>query len=105
MLLRGSPPGAVTFMTIPTLLFALLIALLYGALYHLLRGGGFWRLILYFGLSVLGFAVGHQIGAWRGWTFLTIGSLNLGLASIGSITFLLIGDWLNRVESISQSKV
>jgi len=36
-------------MNIPTLLFALLVGLLYGALYHLLRGGGFWRLLLYLG--------------------------------------------------------
>ncbi len=83
-------------MTLPTLLFALLVALLYGALYHLLRGGGFWRLLLYLGLSILGFAAGHLIGIWRGWLLLPLGPLNLGLSSIGSILVLLIGDWLSR---------
>lgn len=85
-------------MTIPAFLFALLIALLYGALYHLLRGGGFWRLLLFLGLSVFGFAAGHLVGLWRGWVFQPLGSLNLGMSTIGSILFLLAGDWLSRVE-------
>ena len=92
-------------MTIPTLLFALLVALLYGALYHLLRGGEFWRLLLYLGLSVLGFVAGHLIGLWRGWIFLPLGSLNLGLSSAGSILILAIGDWLSRIEGGGKSKV
>jgi hypothetical protein len=92
-------------MTLPTLLFALLIALLYGALYHLLRGGSFWRLLLCLGLSVSGFAAGHLIGLWRGWSFLTLGSLNLGMSSAGSIIFLVIGDWLGRIETRRESKV
>jgi len=86
-------------MTFPTFLFATLIALLYGALYHLIRGGGFWRLILYFFLGILGFAAGHLVGLWRGWFFIPLGSLNLGVSSIGSIVFLVTGDWLSRIEA------
>jgi len=86
-------------MTLPTLLFAFLVALFYGAVYHLIRGGGFWRLILFFGLSVFGFATGHLIGLWRGWTFIPLGSLNFGLSSLGSVTVLIFGDWLSRVEA------
>jgi hypothetical protein len=92
-------------MTLPALLFALLIALFYGALYHLIRGGGFWRLFLYFGLSLLGFAAGHFLGLWREWTFLPLGALNLGLSSLGSILFLVLGDWLSRIEVPQGSKV
>lgn len=80
-------------MTIPSLLLALLIASLYGALYHLLRDGGFWRLLLYLGLSVMGFTVGHLLGLWRGWVFIPFGSLNLGMSSVGSLLLLLVGDW------------
>jgi hypothetical protein len=86
-------------MTVPTLLFALLIALLYGSLYHLLRGGGFWRLVLYLVLSVLGFVIGHLIGLWRGWILMQLGSLNLGMSSLGSLLILVIGDWLSRIET------
>jgi hypothetical protein len=86
-------------MTLPTLLLAILIALFYGAVYHLIRGGGFWRLILFFGLSLFGFAMGHLIGLWRGWTFIPLGSLNFGLSSMGSVMVLMFGDWLSRVEA------
>ena len=85
-------------MTLPTVLFALLIALLYGALYHLLRGGKFWRLALYLGLSVVGFVFGYLIGLWRGWVFMPLGSLNLGMSTVGGFFVLVFGDWLSRIE-------
>ena len=86
-------------MTFPALLFALLVALFYGALYHLIRGGGFWRLLLCFSLSVTGFLIGHLIGIWRDWTFLPLGTLNLGLSTLGSLMLLVLGDWLSRIEA------
>lgn len=86
-------------MTLPTILLGLLIALLYGALYHLIRGGSFWRLLLYLGLSILGFTAGHIVGLWRGWMLVPLGSLNLGLSSIGSMVILLLGDWLGHIEA------
>lgn len=92
-------------MTLPALLFALLIALLYGAVYHLVRGGGFWRLVWYFVLSMVGFALGHLIGLWRGWVWIPLGSINLGISSAGSLLVLLLGDWLSRVETSPQGKV
>jgi hypothetical protein len=86
-------------MTFPALLFGLVVAMFYGAFYHLIRDGGFWRLILYFGLSIFGFVMGHLIGLWRGWIFLPLGSLNFGLSTLGSVIILLLGDWLSRVEA------
>jgi len=55
--------------------------------------------MLFFSLSVFGFAMGHLIGLWRGWTFIPLGSLNFGLSSLGSIMVLIFGDWLSRVEA------
>jgi len=92
-------------MTLPALLFALVVAFLYGGLYHLIRGGRFLRLLFYLALSVLGFAVGHLIGLWQGWSLFPIGSLDLGLSSLGSLLLLLIGDWLSRIESNRESTV
>ena len=92
-------------MTLPTLLFALLVAIFYGALYHLIRGGSFWRLILYISLSIFGFVMGHLLGLWRGVVLIPIGSINFGLSSIGSLLVLLFGDWLTRIEVEPQSKV
>ena len=92
-------------MTFPTLLFALLIALLYGALYHFIRGGNGWRLLLYFGFSILGFFIGQWVGTWRGWDFFVLGSLNLGFATLGSVLFLIAGEWLSRIEGNKKSSV
>jgi hypothetical protein len=92
-------------MTVPALLFALLVALLYGALYHFVRGGGFGRLLLFFILSMIGFALGHLVGLWRGWVWIPVGSINLGLSSVGSLFILVFGDWLTRIEMREESKV
>ena len=92
-------------MTLPTLLLALVIALLYGALYHLIRGGNGWRLLLYFGLSISGFALGQVIGMWLGWLLFMLGSLNLGMGTVGSAMFLFGGDWLSRIETKKESNV
>ena len=92
-------------MTVPALLFALLVALLYGALYHFVRGGGFGRLLLFFILSIIGFALGHLVGLWRGWVWIPVGSINLGLSSVGSLFILVFGDWLTRIEMREESKV
>jgi hypothetical protein len=92
-------------MTLPAILFSLLIALLYGALYHLVRDGGFWRLVLFCFLSVFGFILGTLVGLWRGWVWIPLGTINLGVATIGSFLILLLGDWLTRFETGRESKV
>jgi hypothetical protein len=92
-------------MTIPSLLFGFLIASLYGALYHLARGGRFWRLLLYLLLAWMGFAAGHYLGLWLNWILLPLGAWNFGAATIGSLIFLGAGDWLSRIEIKRQSKV
>ena len=92
-------------MTLPTIILGLIIALSYGAFYHVIRGGSIWRLFLYLALSVIGFGAGHVIGLWRGWTLLPLGSLNFGLSTIGSIVILILGDWLSHVEANSEGKV
>lgn len=85
-------------MTVPNLLLGFTIALLYGALYHFVRGGTGWRLSLYFALGVLGFGIGQLIGRWWEWHLFTIGSLNLGMGSIGSLVVLIAGEWLSQIE-------
>ena len=92
-------------MTIPTLLFALLITLLCGVIFHILRGGSGWRLLLYFGLSTLGFAVGQWISFARGWHLLTFGALDIGVGVIGSVVFLALGEWLSRIETTNKNSV
>ena len=85
-------------MTIPTLIFAFLIASLLGALYHMIRGGGPGRLFLNLLLSWIGFALGHFIGIWRGWSLFSLGGLDLGLSIPGSLILLVGVDWINRIR-------
>jgi len=33
-----------------------------------------------------------------------MGSLNLGMSSLGSLIILIFGDWLSRIESSRESK-
>ena len=92
-------------MNLPTILLALVIALLYGSLYHFVRGGNGWRLLLFLGFSVLGFLIGQLIGIWRNWDLIMLGPLNLGMGTIGSILFLIGGEWISRIEVNRQSSV
>jgi len=92
-------------MTLPLILLALLIALLAGTIFHILRGGNGWRLLLYLVLSALGFAVGQGLSMWRGWYLLRFGALEIGVGLAGSFIFLAAGDWLSRFESADESGV
>ena len=84
-------------MTIPTLIFALLIASLYGVLYHLIRGGGSGRVFVYLLFSWFGFALGHFVGIWQEWVLLPIGQLNFGLSTLGSLVVLVGSDLARRL--------
>lgn len=85
-------------MNIPILLFGIVLSTLYGALYHFWKGGSIKRLVLLIGLSWAGFWVGHIIGGLTNLSFGGIGSLKTGMATIGSLIFLVVGDWLSLVE-------
>jgi hypothetical protein len=85
-------------MSLPTILFGLLISTLYGAVFHLWKDGGLGRLFLYLILGWAGFWLGQFLAARMGWTFASLGSLHLGLATAGSALFLAVGYWLSLVQ-------
>jgi hypothetical protein len=80
-------------MNIPTLIFGGLIATLYGAIFHFIRGGNPGRLIAYILISWAGFWAGHFL-AERFEIGFNVGSLNLGIATITSFVFMIIGYWV-----------
>lgn len=82
-------------MNLSSFILGALIATLYGAAFHLVRGGGLGHLLLYLALSWLGFWAGHFIAAQFGWTFFSLGSIHLGLATILSLGLLLLGAWVS----------
>jgi hypothetical protein len=85
-------------MTTPAIIFGIVLSTIYGTAFHVVKGGRLSRIFLYVLLSWLGFWAGHFAGAALGWTFATIGQLNTGMATIGSVVFLFVGEWLSRVE-------
>lgn len=76
------------------LIFGFVLALAYGALFHLLFNGSAERLLAYLFLALFGFWVGHLLGRWLNLTAFQLGSLYLLSASIGSWVMLFAGRWL-----------
>lgn len=82
-------------MTIQAVLLGMIAPIFFGAVFHLWRGGATWRLGLYILLAEAGFWVGHLAGTNLGWEFLKVGSLQMGIGTIGAILFMLLGHWLS----------
>jgi hypothetical protein len=85
-------------MTLPSIFLGLIVSSLFGAFFHLWRGGGPGRLLLYLLLSWFGFWGGHNLGIRWEWNFLSLGPLHLGTAIFGSVIALAIGYWLSLVD-------
>lgn len=85
-------------MTLPAFILGILLSTLYGTAFHLWKGGGFSRLLLYLFLGWTGFWIGHLLAAKFNWSFDNLGSLHFGTASVGALLFLLLGHWLSLVE-------
>ncbi len=85
-------------MTLPSFIISVLIGLLIGALFHVLLDGGGGRLVLYLILGLTGFFAGQVVGTLLNWSFIPVGPLDLGMATIGSLLCLGIGHWLSLIE-------
>jgi hypothetical protein len=86
-------------MTLPSIVLGFVISTLYGAGFHLWRGGSAGRLILYLVFSWIGFWIGNTIATLLDLGFGQIGPLNLLVASIFSLLALGIGHWLSMVDT------
>lgn len=92
-------------MTLPVALLGLVIALLVGFIFHILRDGNGMRLLLYLGLSILGFALGQWASMVYDWMLYSLGALDIGTGVIGSILILAGGDWFSRIKPKNESGV
>jgi hypothetical protein len=77
---------------------------MYGAAFHLWKGGKFKRFLLYILLSWIGFWTGQISASFLGWIFLSIGPLHLGCDTLGSVIFLFLGHWLSQFKPLSIEK-
>ncbi len=85
-------------MTVPAVVFGFLVSTFLGAAFHLWRGGGLGRLLLYLVLAWVGFWLGHLAGEGLGITFGSIGPLRFGMAVIGGLATLGVGYWLSLIR-------
>jgi len=85
-------------MTLPAILFGVVLSTAYGTAFHFWKGGSLKKLFLYVILAWLGFWIGQFIGGLIGWSFAAVGPINTGMATLGSAIFLFLGDWLSRVQ-------
>jgi hypothetical protein len=89
-------------MTIPAIFFGLVLSTTYGTAFHVWKGGGMKKLFLFIILAWLGFILGHITGGILKWNFAAVGPVNVGMATLGSVVFLFVGEWLSRVEIARQ---
>jgi hypothetical protein len=85
-------------MTLPSILFGIVLSTTYGTAFHLWKGGSLKKMFLYVVLAWLGFLLGHIVGGLLKWSFAAVGPINAGMATLGSAIFLFLGEWLSRVE-------
>jgi hypothetical protein len=86
-------------MTLPSLLVGIVISSLYGAVFHLWRGGNLGRLLLYLVLAWIGFWLGHTLANLYGLDILVLGPLQFGAATVGAAIILGFGSWLIPAKS------
>lgn len=86
-------------MTLPALLFGILLAAFYGAAFHAWKGDPLKRLLLYLFIAEAGFWGGHILAASLHWSFASVGPLNAGAGTLFCLLALFLGRWLSQVES------
>ena len=79
----------------PALLLSIFIAASMGLVYHLWRGGGFFRLIMSIVAAWAGFAIGHFVGLVLGWRLVMVGDLHVAEGLIGALLVLML---VNRAD-------
>ncbi len=75
-------------MMTPHYLFALALATLFGALFHLVRGGGAMRLLVYLACSWAGFAVGQAVAPLIGLNLELMGPFHVVEAASFALLFM-----------------
>ena len=83
-------------MTFPAILFSIIMASLYGSIFHIIKGGNLFTLFIYVLVSNIGFFGGQYLAGLIGISLFPLGTINFGVGTISSIGILLIGGWVSR---------
>ncbi|MBX3086310.1 MAG: hypothetical protein KF716_32035 [Anaerolineae bacterium] len=84
-------------MPTPAVILGFILATLYGAVFHLIRGGELRRLALFLLASWLGFGLGQFFGTIGGFKLLSIGQINTFSATLGAWLALLAAHFLTNI--------
>jgi len=81
---------------IPALIFSLVVATMYAALFYLWQGRA-WRDLLFFWLaSIVGFASGQLVGTLLAVIPWTVGQVRIAEGTLLAVLFLVIARWLRQ---------
>lgn len=83
----------------PALLFSLVLATLYAALFHLIVGRRVRDLVFYWLAAVVGFSVGQLVGMQLRLVPWTIGEVRIVEGTVIAILFLLLAHWLRQEKA------
>jgi hypothetical protein len=73
----------------PSLVFAIAIASLYGFMFYLIFGHGWWRLVFYWLVAVAGFFLGQWIANLVGLAIFNVGEVKLVEGTLTSMLGLI----------------
>ena len=85
-------------MNYTSILFGIICASILGLAFHLWRGGGAGKLLLYLLASWIGFTAGHWIASSLKWNFDLVGQVHLLFGCLGSLIGVIIGNFLSFKE-------
>ena len=85
-------------MTAPALFYSFLLATFLGSAFHLWKGGGGGRFVFMLILSWTGFTLGHLLGSSSQFQFFLIGPISGGFGVLGSLLFLIAGNWISHLD-------
>ncbi|MCY3833239.1 MAG: hypothetical protein OXG85_09485 [Chloroflexi bacterium] len=83
----------------PVIIFAFVIATMYGLSFHVVLGGNARRMVLFVVSSWVGFLLGQYIGGFLDIRFMRIGVIHLLPASIAAVALLIFAHVLTAEPS------
>jgi len=83
-----------TVLTSPPVVLSLVVASLYGGLFHLVWGQSWGEFVLYWITSIVGFGLGQAIGNVIGLNIMMVGQVHLLEATLVCWAGLFVAKWL-----------
>jgi hypothetical protein len=86
-------------MTIASIILGFLIASIPACVVNFFVAGNLRKLVILNVFAWVGFWMGQLIANWRGWSFLKVGPIILGVDLLAAIVFIGLGFWLTNFET------